>query len=488
MAAGAAHAALNQAAFPLSPLALALALALFLAGCAAPHPSGQPPPTALPTTWQRAPATAVTEATAETAETATPNVTPDWWTSFGSSELGALVQRAQAQSLDVAAAIARVEQAEATARIAGAALWPSLTASLDASRVNGRVTATSVRGPTYGAGIAARYEVDLWGGLRATHASALALLAASRFDRDTIRLTITAGVATTWLQAVGLHERADLAQQNLEAAERLLALVEARVRAGAASPLELAQQRGLAAAQRRVRAAWQQQAAAAEVALSLLLGAPGDLLVSTRSLDAVQVPTARAGMPAQLLLRRPDVARAEAMLAAADASVEAARAAIWPTLSLQADLATGGVRPWRVLSDPVSTLTAGLLGTIFDGGRRVAGRDLAQAQRQELVVNYRQAVMAALADVESALDSAGRLDEQMAAQAVALEEAQRALYLAERRYRAGAETLLTLLDAQRTLHSAQDESAALKAQRLQASVGLYRGLGGGWLATETVIR
>lgn len=447
----------------------ALLMAMSLAGCAAPLPAPVASTTPLPAQWHSAPQTG-----------AQAGVTADWWSSFGSAELDALVRQAQAQSLDMAAAVARVQQAGAAARIAGAALLPEVGASLSASRQQRLGGHASVAGNLFGAGLNASYEVDFWGRNRAGRDSALATLQASAFDRDTLQLTVTAGVASAWLQAVALAERIAIGESNLQSAARLLALVESRVRAGAATPLELAQQRGLIAAQRRGVEDLRQQAGDARSALALLLGQAGGPRLATSTLAALQAPSIAAGLPAELLTRRPDIARAEAQLAAADANLRAARAALLPRLTLTGGIASGGDALRRVFDNPVYSLAAGLAAPIFDAGRLAAGRDLAQARREELLANYRAAIVAAFADTEVALNAAAGVAAQSAAQAEELAQAQRALTLAERRYRAGADSLLTLLDAQRTLYAAQDAAVQLQAQGLQASVALYKALGGGW--------
>lgn len=447
----------------------ALLMAMSLAGCAAPLPAPVASTTPLPAQWHSAQQTG-----------AQAGVTADWWRSFGSAELDALVRQAQAQSLDMAAAVARVQQAGAAARIAGAALLPEVGASLNASRQQRLGGNASVDGSLFGAGLSASYEIDFWGRNRAGRDSALAALQASVFDRDTLQLTLTAGVATAWLQAVALDERIAIGQNNLQSAQRLLALIESRARAGAATPLELAQQRGLVAGQLRGVQALRQQAGEARSALALLLGQAGGPDIATQTLAALQPPSIAAGLPAELLTRRPDIARAEAQLAAADANLLAARAALLPRLTLTGGLASGGDQLRRVFDNPLYSLAAGLAAPVFDGGRLAAGRDLAQASREELLAHYRAAVVAAFADTEVALNAVAGIAAQSAAQAEELAQAQRALTLAERRYRAGADSLLTLLDAQRTLYAAQDGAVQLQALGLQASVALYKALGGGW--------
>lgn len=449
---------------------LAMASALLASGCAVDTPPADMTVPALPAQW----------VAAGLATDAAGAVQQDWWRSFGSAELDALVERARAQSHDLAAAVARVGQAEAVARAAGAASWPALTGQLNASR-EGRIDGhASVAGTAYGTGLAASYEIDFWGRQRADREGASASLQASVFDRDTVRLSVTAGVANAWLEAVSLRERAAIGERQWRGAERLLALVESRVRAGAALPLEQAQQRGLVAAQRRSVEALRQASQAAETAVALLIGQAGGVAIGTASLAALRVPPIDAGLPAELLVRRPDIARAEARLVAAQADVAAARAALLPSVTLNAGIGSGGERLRHVWDNPVYALAVGLAAPIFDAGRLAASRDQALAQREELLAGYRAAIVAAFGDTANALNTLAGVDAQARAQADELVEAQRALTLAESRYRAGADTLLTLIDAQRTLYAAQDVAAQLRAQRLQASVALYKALGGGW--------
>ena len=259
-------------------------------------------------------------------------------------------------------------------------------------------------------------------------------------------------------------------------------MVESRARAGAATALEQAQQRGLVAAQRQGLEAQRQQVQAAHTALAVLLGQAEPPPVQARALPVVQAALPDAGTPTELLARRPDIAQAEQRLKAAQADVAAARAALLPRISLSAGLATGGSGLARVLDNPVYSLAAALAAPLFDGGRLAAGRDLAQARQAELLAQYRAAIVAAVGDVELALQSLAGAHAQRAAQAQVVEQAQQAARLAQSRYRAGAETLLTLLDAQRTLYAAQDMAAQLHQAEWLAQVALLRALGGGWRA------
>ncbi|AVO53342.1 efflux transporter outer membrane subunit [Ectopseudomonas mendocina] len=445
----------------------ALCVALLLSGCShKPETPAELP--AAPAQWRHAQAGEA--------------VTDTWWRSFASTELDALIDQALRNNQDLAAAAARLRQAEASSRAAGAPLLPRLDGNLGASR-EGRLGGNGEAvGNRYSGGLVASYEVDLWGRLAADYDAAQAELAASRFDRDALRLSLTASLVETWLRQVALDERLRLADLNLNNAERVLATVQARANAGAATPLELAQQRGLVAEQRRSRAELRQQADDVRSNLAVLLGQGEPAATSSTSLVTLQAPSLTVGLPSELLLRRPDLARAEAQLSAADANLRAARAALLPRLNLSAGANGSAGSLSRVFADPLYSLTTALTAPIFDGGALAAERDRSDARREELLANYRQRIIEAFADVQVALNAGSGVEAQWQAQQDVQAQAERALQLAERRYQAGADDLLNLLDAQRTLYAAEDQSALLRLARLQSGVALARALGGGWSA------
>ena len=410
-------------------------------------------------------------------------VSTSWWHSFGSPELSALVEQAQTQSLDVAAAVARVQQANARATYARAALVPDLNADFGATRSAAMDSHTERDVSTWRVGLSSSYELDFWGRQRALKDAAESSRQASVFDRETVRLTVTASVAQAWLQCVGLRERAAIAQLNLEISERLLKLVESRARYGAATSVELAQQRGQVAAQQRVVALLRKQIADAHAVLALLSGQWTMDLVSETSLSNLAILGVRQGTPADLITRRPDVAKAEAQLLAADANLGAARAAMLPRVTLTAGLSSESERLGRLLENPLSSLAAGILAPIFDAGRLASNRDLAAAQKQELVIGYHKAILQAFNDVQVALNAVDGTEKQAVIQAQELAQAQKALSLAESRYKAGADNLQTLLDVQRVAYQSRDLAVQIRQERLQASIALYRALGGGWRQT-----
>ncbi|AMQ82148.1 efflux transporter outer membrane subunit [Pseudomonas glycinae] len=456
-----------------------LTVCLLLSACGSPvqrPDSGLQPPA----TWQ------------SPHDTSVARTDPQWWKQFGSPELDRLIEQARLGSFDLAAAVARVRQARAGTVIAGGSQLPEVKAGANANRQkllrgNGysQLDADSSNKAVdyFDANLSASYEIDFWGGKRASRDSAQLALQASEFDRATVELTLLSGVANTYAQALSLREQSRIAELNLANAQNVLKLVQTRYDSGSATALELAQQKSLVAAQQRQLPLVQQQARDALISLAALLGRPvQELQTGVEPFDRLHWPTIDAGVPSDLLSRRPDIARAEAQLAAAEADVKVARAAMLPTVTLTAQLGSGANQFDDIIRSPFYNLTAGLVAPIFNNGRLSAERDKAKARQEELLETYRGAIINGFADVEKALNGIRGLDEQRQWQSEELNQAQTAFDIAQRRYQAGAEDLLTVLETQRTLYAAQDLNVQLRLSRLQASIGLYKALGGGWQA------
>ncbi len=415
---------------------------------------------------------------------------PQWWTQFGSPELERLIEQARVGSFDLAAAVARVQQAQASTVIAGGSLLPEVKAGLNANRqklLRGKgysqldADSNNKAVDYFDANLSATYELDFWGGKQASRDSAQFALQASEFDRATVELTLLSGVANTYAQTLSLREQSRIAELNLANAQSVLKLVQTRFDSGSATALELAQQKSLVAAQQRQLPLVQQQAQDALISLAALLGQPVQQLAANQeSFDRLQWPGIASGVPSDLLTHRPDIARAEAQLAAAEADVKVARAAMLPTVTLTAQLGSGADKFDDLIRSPFYNLTAGLLAPIFNNGRLSAERDKATARQDELLQTYRGAIINGFADVEKALNSIRGLDEQRQWQSEELIQAQTAFNIAQSRYQAGAEDLLTVLETQRTLYAAQDLNVQLRLSRVQASIALYKALGGGW--------
>jgi len=408
----------------------------------------------------------------------------DWWRGFGSPELSTLVDAAFASSPDIAIAAERVRQAEAQAGIAGASLFPELGFGASTSRRDTRPDGgTWSSSDSANGAFSASYEIDLWGRNAAALRSAQSSLRANRFDQETVHLTLLTGVANGYFQLLSLRGRLAIARENLAIADRVFKVVDSRVRNGAASQLDLARQQAAILSLRATLPALELQERQTLYALAILAGRPPEGFgLAGATLASLTVPEVAPGLPSDLLVRRPDLGSTESQLAASGANVAVARAALLPSISLSgsAGLASGVLV--NFLNAPTAALAIGasLAQTIFDGGRLRGQVAVAESRERELVEAYRGAVLAALADVESTLAAASRTAEQALLQAQVVEQARRALRLAEVRYREGADDLLAVLDAQRTLFQAEDQLAQLRLARLQASLGLVKALGGGW--------
>jgi NodT family efflux transporter outer membrane factor (OMF) lipoprotein len=450
-----------------------ISCALLLAACSFTEPALRPD-IALSEQWLEAPSVA---------DAAMPS--NDWWRSFASSRLDTLIAEAFEGNPDLRVQGERVIQAELALRVANASLFPSLNLSGNSSRTHNdggsRGSSTTKSGTALN--LAASYEVDLWGRVSASITSGEASLAASRHDYDGARLSLAASVATAWFQHLASVERLKIAQENLAIAERVFKVVEARYRNGAASSLDLSRQTTTVLSQRAQIDPLEVQVRQTRMALDILCGrAPSPPSVeSSDTLAGLAIPAINAGLPSELLLRRPDIAGSEARLAAAAANVGVARAELFPriTLSGGGGLATDALFS---LTHPASVVqfSATILQTIFDGGRLRAQVETARSREREILETYRKTILSALQEVEVSLSNAARDTRQEEAQIQILAEAERGLRLAELRYSTGADDLLSVLDAQRTRFTVQDQLAQLRLARLTGTVNLYKALGGGW--------
>ena len=453
-----------------------LVVAAALSGCAATVPMDLPRPA--PDSYE-SPAAGV--------EGALP--ARDWYRAFGSEELDAFVDFALLNNGDSGAARARALQADAHARAAGAALLPTLDAVGNANYLAGHSDRGGGHELDWSAMLSASYEIDIWGKNQAGATSARLQAGAARAERDAVILTVVAGVAGSYFQFLALHERVEIARSNGEAAQQALQAVRSRFEAGTAGPAELAAQTAAFDLTQIAAADLRQKELEARTALALLLGRlPENLDIQARALESLNEPVVAAGLPSELLTRRPDVFAAEANLQSAHADVAVARAAMLPSLSLTA---AAGIQnpalPATVLTipgvGPSFAAGAGLLQPIFDHGRLRAQHDEAQAKEEELLSAYRTAIIRSFVDVENALGAIHHLALAGDVQTDSVRQSARALDGAQLRYRAGSLDFLTLLDAERAQFSARDQWVQYKLARLQALIGLCKALGGGWSNT-----
>jgi NodT family efflux transporter outer membrane factor (OMF) lipoprotein len=424
----------------------------------------------------------------------------DWWRGFHSPDLDRLIADAQTGSFDIQAAIARVAQADAQLRISGAALLPSLTGTGKADWQRSYTRGSTLRNFSTPGGYtesrqfsvepSASYELDVWGRVQATRDNAAALALFSRYDQQTVALTTLTSVATTWFTALAYQDRLAVAQRNLGDAEHILTAIRARLDAGTASELDVAQQAALVAGIRAQIPGYRSSMQVQLDALGVLVGQnPEAITAKPGTLDTLDLPEVAPGLPSDLLQRRPDVASAEANLVAANANIREARANFYPQIELT------GASGWQsaalgTLFGPTSIL-ASVAGTatqtIFDNGLKAGQYEQYKARYDELVANYRKAVAQAFTDVEDALTQYRFATEQEALERDAVATAQRASDIARAQVLAGTSDIVTALQAQTTLFSDLDTLAQVRLQRFQALVALYKALGGGWQSSDTTM-
>lgn len=418
---------------------------------------------------------------------ATPTL--DWWRGFGSRELTTLMEEAQTVNLDIAAAAARIVQADAQARIAGAPLLPSLSAGDSATR--SRSSGSSVTGTTIGgreitnfsSSLSASYEIDFWGKNRAAAISAEETTNASRFDRDVVTLTALTSIANAYFQVLASQDRIRTANGNIASAQRILDAIRQRLQAGTGTDLDVAQQESVLANQRAAVPPLRQTLTQNLNVLATLVSRPPESVrILGGSLNRVSSPRVSPGLPSELLTQRPDIRRQESQLASATANVGNARAQFFPSIQLTG---AGGFQSAALASlfTPQAAffnVAASLTQPIFDGGRIQGNFDFSRARQEELLQTYRKTVVSAFADVDTALDAIRQTTERLRLQRAVVAASQRAFQLSEQQLRAGTADIVTVLNTQLTLFSAQDLLSQVQLSRLLAIVSLYSALGGGW--------
>jgi NodT family efflux transporter outer membrane factor (OMF) lipoprotein len=397
---------------------------------------------------------------------------PSFWQAFENEDLNRVVDLALAQNLDLQAALFRVEQARAQAKVAGAALLPSVDVGGGASQNYQEVTNTSRwQGLT-----TLSYELDLWGKNRSQAEAANYRAEASQYNRDALRLIITADATVLYTQILGFTERIRVAETNLRNAEEVLRIIEARYREGGVSALEVSQQK---VAVNNIRAALTTlvaQRATTLNALAILLGqAPQHFEGPEAELSSLSVPAVDLTPPASLLTNRPDIRSTEAGLLAANADIGAARAAFFPSLQLGIDtsLIAAGLNP----ATAALSLASNVLAPIFSGGRLEGNLANVTARQKELAAQYQQTVLTAFREVEDALAARKNTDQQAVLARQSVQEAQNAYTIAKARFDAGSIDYLTLLETQRSLSQAEDNQIVATVAQLESFVQLRKALG-----------
>ncbi len=407
-----------------------------------------------------------------------------WWKGFGSPELDRLIAAAEANNQDIAAAMARVEQADAQARIAGAALLPTLALEpLGSTTRNLSNTGRLRRYSTVAGTFNASYEIDLWGRQRDARDAARTVAEASAYALAVTRLTIVTGIATTYFNLLAVQDQITYAAADADAAQRILDGMIVQQRHGVVKGIEVVRQRTIALELAAELPALEARRTHLVNALAILTGSlPQGFAVDGGSLATLTPPEVPVGLPSELLVHRPDVQEAERQLAAADANISVARKSFLPSFSLNASGGGESLAEMSMITNPTAIFNIGLnmLQPIFEGGRLRGQLDLANARYRELAANYLKAIQQAYGDTEDALATERGTRLQVERQRLATDSAEEALRMARHNRRAGTTDSLSLLAAEQVAIRAHQQDSEAALARALGLVDLYKALGGGW--------
>jgi multidrug efflux system outer membrane protein len=474
-----------------APILFAALLIPFTSGCArwlTVGPDYQQPTNAIPQTYK-----AAEYGHWKIGETLDNVPKENWWALFGDTNLNMLETQALQANQQIRAAISRVDQARATARVARSEFLPTVDFNPSYQRERyspnevpsfGNVTANTFSTP-----LDLSYEVDLWGRVRRNFESARADAQASLAEFYNVLLTLNSDVAQNYFSLRSLDAEIATVTSTVALRHEQVRLVSGRFQGGVGNNLDMAQaQTELATTEAEV-ASLAERRDQLENAIAILVGqnpSAFKLPALTETNWNTQPPEIPAGLPADFLERRPDVARAERLLASANAKIGIAKAAFFPVVTLtgsggylSADVTT--LFNWE---SRVWTFGPGVSLPIFSGGRNQANYLRSQAAYQEAVANYRQQVLVAFGDVENSLSGIRHLTEQSEAQERAVQNARRATEFATDRYRAGIVAYIEVVDASRDTLTAERANAQLAGQRLIAAVQFIKAMGGGWDAKQ----
>ena len=416
----------------------------------------------------------------------------DWWTQYDDPALTSLIDEALAHNSDVLLAAARIEEARSALGLADADRKPNAELGAGAGRNRGTERGSfptpSPINNKFQVNLQAAYEVDLWDRYRQASAAARADLLAGEFAREVVRSSLASSVAQAYFQIAALDAAKALTRDTLNNRRESVGLYKLRYDAGIESELPLRQAEAELAAVQATQAAIDSQLQQQETALALLLGrSPRELVESLvargAGLDALTLPPAiPPGLPSDLLTRRPDLRRAEQTLAGSEARVLATRAALYPSLSLTANLGTESKSLSNLFSGPAAIwgVGASLVQTVYNAGRTEAALKGDAARQEQALLAYEQTLRLAFKEVLDALVAARQAREAEDAESRRAQALSRAAELADLRYQNGVSNFLDVLDARRNLYQAEQNRIEARRTRLAASSDLFKALGGGW--------
>jgi len=411
----------------------------------------------------------------------------NWWEVFGDSTLNSYIERATTNNQTLKAAMARFDQARASARVTRADLLPTIAANPNGDRLRfspnqqpsfGALTATTLRLP-----LDLSYEVDLWGRVRRAFEGSRAEAQASAADLHNALLSIQSEVAQNYFTLRNFDRQREIVLQSIQLRREAKEILNSRVQAGTAPELDLARAETEVASTEADLVRLQRSRSSLETAIAILLGnlAPNFQVPAVETPNTT-IPTVPPALPSELLERRPDVARAERQLAAANARIGVARAAYFPSLRItgSAGYVSAELDSLFNWDSRVWSLGPSLSIPLFSGGRNRAALERARSGYDEAIALYRQQVLVAFAEVQEQLTALELLSSESDAIQRTVQAAQRTAELARARYDGGIASYLEVIESQRTLLSTKLESARVQNQRQIATVQLIKALGGGW--------
>ena len=438
--------------------------ALLLAGCSS-----------LATPYVR-PALPNAPAWQDSAGVSAPAAASDWWRSFGDARLDQLVETVLRNNNDIFAATLRVHKALVQTGQSGVARLPVLNANGAGQGAIAMQDGNSTNSFTLGLG--ASYEVDLWGRLSGAQDIAALQAAASAQDFETARTTVIATTIETYWRLAFINQDLAIARAGLDAAKRVETLVGSQAAAGAATELELAEVRQSVESQAAQLVDLQQTRVTLRNALAVLLNGLPSPVSEPQSLPRRTPVKITAGLPSELLARRPDLRAAELRLRASLRGVDTARASLYPQITLTGNLGSTSSDLLQILANPIATLGAGLVLPFLNFKEGELRVKVSQIDYQLAVTDFRAALLTAFSDTGNALSARTMLNEKSRRLSAALEAAQAADHLTEERYRAGAVALRIWLDAQERSRTAARALAANRLDQLVTEVQIFRVLGG----------
>lgn len=421
-----------------------------------------------------------------TAQTSTPAADLPWQNFYTDERLQKIIGLALENNRDLRVAVLNIEQARAQYDIQGSKLFPEVGLSASATRAPSQLTGQYANNYTVGLGLAS-WEIDFWGRIRSLKEQALAQYLATEEGRKAAQISLIAAVASSWIGLQADEELLEISRRTLQTREESIKLARMRFDAGAASELDFRQAQSLTETARATLAQQTRQRDLDINALNLLVGSqvPQDMLVSLKGRKLADLPALAdvpAGLPSDLLLRRPDIRQAEQQMVAANASIGAARALFFPniTLTASAGFANREVSDLFQSGSKYFSIGPSLYLPIFTAGRNQANLEVAEVSKKMAAAQYEKSIQTAFREVSDSLVSRRSLADQLQAQQAQVEAVSAQFKLSDLRYRNGVASYLDLLDAQRTLFTAEQAVVQVRLAQLQNQVNLYKVLGGGW--------